>query len=84
MLFVLYHQILVRNLEETRMGKVWEWDIYLVRLLKVRRVLVNRSCPDRSRLQVKRLQHEPGAFSVEGHLTLLPRSRKSSQWTDLR
>jgi hypothetical protein len=79
-LSMLYHQNLVRHSaleEENRVGEVWKWDLHLVHLLEVCRVLVNRdNRPDPCYLQVKRLQHEPRVFSVEGPLTFLRGGRK--------
>ena len=82
-LFVLYHQVLVRYgvlEEENGVGKVWERDLYFVHLLEVRRLLVNHhDCPDLYYLQVKRLQHEPRIFSMESRITLVRRGRKMQE-----
>ena len=42
-------------------------------------LITNHSLPDSCCLQVKRLQHEPRVFSVEGRLTLLRRGRKMQE-----
>ena len=78
-----YHQDLVRHRaleEENGVGKVWEWDLYFVHLLEVRRLLFShRSYPDLSCLQVKRLQYKPRIFSVEGRIALPRRGRKMQE-----
>jgi len=78
---MLYHQNLVRHSafeEENRMGEVWKWNLHLLHLLEVCRVLspIVKAILILDVLQVKRLQHEPRVFSVEGSLTFLRGGRK--------
>jgi len=78
---MLRHQGLVRHClleEENRMGAVWKWDLHLVHLLKVGGVCAIRHnlSPDPCCFQVKRLQQESRAFSMESPHTRLRGGRK--------
>lgn len=82
MFSLLHHRVLIRHIsrdEEDRLRQVWTWNLYLIRLIKVCRlylwILSLFS-------QIKRLQQEPYAFTLESPLTRLRSGRESREVHD--